>query len=109
MAAGLLIDLKDTQRLSAAEVITPTPGLTAQIYGSSASTAPATITSPEWTALTKSEVIKKRHTRIPLGHSDTGFRFVVLWISKAPASAVGTPQAPGRVSINEFELFAATK
>jgi hypothetical protein len=109
MAAGLLIDLKDTQRLAAAEVITATPGLTAQVFGTSASTAPASITSPEWTALTKAEVIKNRHERIPLGHSSSGFRFVVLWISRVPASAVGTSQAPGRVSINELELFAATK
>jgi hypothetical protein len=32
-------------------------------------------------------------------------RFVALWISKAPAVSVGTPQAPGRVSVNELELF----
>ena len=96
MAVGLLIDLKDTQRLSAAEVVTPTPGLTAAIYGSSAAAAPPAITSTEWTALSKAQVIKKRHARINLSHSSTGFRFVVLWISKAPASAVGTPGAGPR-------------
>ena len=37
------------------------------------------------------------------------YRFIVLWISQAPASAVGTPQAPGRVSVNELELFARKK
>lgn len=109
MAVGLLIDLKDTQRLAAAEVITATPGLTAAVYGSSAAAAPPTITSPEWTALSKAAVLKQRHTRISLAHATSAFRFVVLWISKAPAAAVGTPQAPGRVSINELELFAATK
>ncbi len=109
MTAGLLIDLKDTQRLSAMEVITPTPGMTVQVFGSSAATAPTTITDPGWTALTKSEVLKTRHVRVKLSDTTTGFRFVTLWISKAPASAVGTPQAPGRVSVNEVELFAAAK
>jgi hypothetical protein len=109
MTVGLMIDLRDTQRLSAAELVTATPGLTVQVFGSAASAAPPTITDPGWTALSKSEVIKTRHARIKLGHSKTGFRFVTLWISKAPASAVGTPQAPGRVSVNELELFAATK
>ena len=32
-------------------------------------------------------------------------RFLVLWVSKAPASAVGSAQAPGHVSVNELELF----
>ena len=30
-----------------------------------------------------------------------------LWISRAPASAVGTPQAPGHVSVAELELLPA--
>jgi hypothetical protein len=32
---------------------------------------------------------------------------VALWISKAPASSAGTPTAPGRVRIDELELFPA--
>jgi hypothetical protein len=30
-----------------------------------------------------------------------------VWISGAPESAVGTPEAPGKVTINEIELFPA--
>lgn len=107
MAAGLLIDLKDNERLSSVELITPTPGLTVQVYASAASAVPNTITDPEWVAVSKAEVVKTKHALIKLSHSNTGFRFVTLWISKAPASSVGTPQAPGRVAINELELFAA--
>ena len=107
MTVGLLVDLRNTQRLSSIALVTATPGLTLQVYGSSAETAPASITEPGWVALSASEVVKKRHSSIKLRDSGTGFRFVTLWITKAPASAVGTPQAPGRVSINELELFAA--
>ena len=48
-----------------------------------------------------------RYQRVPLRHSKQAFRFVALWISKAPASAVGTPSAPGHVRIDELELFPA--
>jgi hypothetical protein len=41
--------------------------------------------------------IKLKTTKVP--------RFVALWVSKAPASSVGTAQSPGRVSVNELELF----
>ena len=37
-----------------------------------------------------------------------GLPLPVLWISKAPASAVGTPTAPGHVKIGEIELFPAS-
>lgn len=107
MAAGLLIDLKDNERLGSVELITPTPGLTVQVYAAAGSTVPNTITNPEWVALSKAEVIKTKHALIKLSHSNAAFRFVTVWISKAPASDVGTPQAPGRVAINELELFAA--
>ena len=41
--------------------------------------------------------------------SKAAHRFVVVWLSEAPASSVGTPQAPGRVSLNELELFPVKK
>jgi hypothetical protein len=30
-----------------------------------------------------------------------------VWISQAPESAVGTPEAPGHVTVNEIELLPA--
>jgi hypothetical protein len=104
MAEGLVIDLKSPRKLSAVEVITTTPGMTVQIYGSSGHTLPASITDPAWEKLSASLPVKTRHMRIKL-KSAKAVRFVTLWISKAPASSVGTEQAPGRVSVNELELF----
>ena len=42
---------------------------------------------------------------IKLRDSGKGFRFVTLWISKAPAAPAGAPS--GHVSVNELELFPA--
>jgi len=107
MAVGLLIDLQAPQRLSELELISSTPGMTVQVLGANGSAAPTTITDPAWVKLTKPLVAKNRHDAIKLGDSTTGFRFVTLWISQAPAASAGTPQTPGRVSVNEIELFPA--
>lgn len=104
MAEGLLIDLKTAQKVSALTLITSTPGMTIEVYGANGHTVPGSITDPGWTPLSSAQDAKKRTTHIKL-RDNKAFRFVVLWISKAPASSVGTPQAPGRVSVNEVELF----
>jgi hypothetical protein len=106
MAAGLLIDLKSDQKLSALELTTATPGMTIQVFASIAAVAPHSITDPAWVHLTKPLIVKQRKMRIALSDPKQAFRFVTTWISKAPASAVGTPAAPGRVRINEIEFFA---
>jgi hypothetical protein len=108
LAEGLVIDLKSSQKLSALKLVTATPGMTVQVFGSKTSTPPSSITSPEWVALSRSIVVRKRHTRIGLLHQKQAYTLVTLWISKAPASAVGTPAAPGHVSVNELELFPAS-
>ena len=108
MAVGLLIDLKSRQRLSKIELVTSTLGMTVQVYGANGHTPPASITDPAWTALSASKVAKKRRTSIPLRHSSTAFTFVVLWISRAGESSVGTPEAPGHVAVNEIELLPAS-
>jgi hypothetical protein len=107
MAEGLLLDLKSAQKLSAAAVVTSTPGMTVQLYGANTKTVPTSITEPSWVALSHSIKLQKRHQRIPLRESGHAFRFITLWISRAPAASVGTPQAPGHVSVNELELFPA--
>ena len=109
MAEGLIVDLKTPQKLSALTLTTSTPGMTVQVYGASGTAAPSSITDPAWKRLSPLRLDKKRQLRIALLNSSTAFRFVVLWISRAPASALGTPQAPGRVSVNELELFAAQR
>jgi len=107
MAEGLAIDLKSAQRVSAIELVTSTPGMSIQIYGANGNTLPASITDPAWVQLSPYLVAKKRNERIKLKDSAKGFRFIALWISKAPAASVGTPEAPGHVSVNELELFPA--
>jgi hypothetical protein len=104
MAEGLAIDLKSPRKIAAVALVTSTPGMTVQIYGTAVPTLPASITDPAWVKLSPSLPVKSKHMRIKL-KSAKAERFVTLWISKAPASSVGTPQAPGRVSVNEFELF----
>jgi hypothetical protein len=107
MAEGLAIDLNSAQRLSAVELVTSTPGMSIQVYGAKASALPTSITAPAWVQLTPYLTVKKRHERIKLQDSGKGFRFITLWISKAPASSVGTAAEPGHVSVNELELFPA--
>ncbi len=115
LAEGLAIDLNTARKLSAVALTTSTPGMTVQVYGSNAPALPSSITDPTWVALTPSFVEHKRHVRIKLGSGGGPFalaakkpyRFITLWISQAPASAVGTPQAPGHVSVDELELFPA--
>lgn len=107
MAVGLLVDLNTAEKLSALELITSTPGMTVQVFGSSASTAPTAITDPGWTALSPLALQKEKHTLIKLRDSTKAFRVVAMWITGAPPGSIGTPTAPGRVSVNEVELFPA--
>jgi hypothetical protein len=109
MAEGLVVDLKTAQRVHSVTLITSTPRMTVQVYGANGTTLPASITESAWTSLSSSLLAKKRTTKIALRDSTRAFRFITLWISRAPQSAVGTPSAPGHVSVNELELFAATK
>jgi hypothetical protein len=107
MAEGLVIDLKSSQRLSSLSLLTSSPGMTVQVYGANGRAAPASITDSAWSKLSPAQVVQGRQTSIKLAHSSQGFRFVTLWISRAPASSVGTAKSPGHVSVNELELFPA--
>jgi hypothetical protein len=107
MAEGLVIDLKSARKLSALGLVTSTPGMAIQVFGADSKTLPAAITDPAWVHLSPYQVVKGKHARIKLSDSTKPFRFVTLWIVKAPATSVGTAQAPGRVSVNELELFGA--
>jgi hypothetical protein len=117
LAEGIVIDLNTARKLSGAALTTETPGMTVQVYGSDAATLPTSITDPAWVALTPSFIEKKRHVRIKFGHGSAAIvaaakqphRFVTLWISQAPTAAVGSPEAPGHVAVNEFELFPLNK
>lgn len=113
MAEGLVIDLKTPRKFSALALSTSTPSITVQVFAADGQAPPTSITDPAWVALGPSRVISKKHVRLKLGGntaaSKAAHRFVVVWLSDAPASSVGTPQAPGQVSLNELELFPLKK
>jgi len=105
LAEGLLIDLKAKQKVAVLQLVTSTPGITVQVYGANGHTVPASITDPAWVPLSAFKLVKKKHVRLKLRDSKKAFTYITLWISKAPASAVGTVEAPGHVDVNEVELF----
>ncbi len=107
MAEGVVIDLKTPQKLSLLKLVTTTPGMTIQIYGANGHTVPGSITDKAWVTLSRQLVVHKRHARIGLRNQKKAYRFVTVWISQAPESAVGTPEAPGHVTVNEIELLPA--
>jgi hypothetical protein len=105
MAEGLLINLKGKQKISAIQLVSATPGIRIQVYGANVATAPTSITDPAWVRLSPPRTLKKKRLRMSLRDSSKAFQFVTVWISQAPASAVGTAAAPGHVDLNEVELF----
>lgn len=103
MAEGLVLDLKSPQKLGSATVKTTTTGATVEIYGTNSSVLPTTISSPEWARLVGLKVLKKKATSLKLKVKGKSYRYILLWLAKAPPSSTAT--SPGSVSINEFELF----
>jgi hypothetical protein len=108
MAEGVVIDLKTPQKLSFLKLVTSTPGMAVQVYAANGHTVPGSITDKGWVTLSRQLTVHKRHARIGLRNRKSAYRFVVLWISSAPESAIGTPSAPGHVTVNEIELLPAS-
>jgi hypothetical protein len=106
LAEGVLIDVKTPRRFASVKLTSSSPGMSVGIYGANGKAAPSSITDSAWIPLSHSRVVGKRHVTIKLLHAKRAFRFITLWISKAPASSIGTPSAPGHVSVDELELFA---
>lgn len=105
LAEGLLIDLRSSTKLGSVELRTPTRGMTVQVYGANGAKAPATITTPGWTQLSSTHVLKKTVTHLKLHAKGRAFRWLVVWIVKVPAASQGTPQAPGHVALSEVALY----
>ncbi len=108
MAEGVLIDLKSLKKLAALQLVSTSKGMVVQIYGTAEKEAPASITDPGWVALSAPLALKKTSTRFKLRKPKVGFRQLVVWISKAPPAAIGTPTAPGHVRVGEVEVFPAS-
>lgn len=105
MAEGLLIDLREPTKLGKVELRSTTHGMTVQVYGASGAKAPTTITEPGWVLLSGSHELKKTVTHLRLRTEGHSFRWVVVWLVKAPASAQSTPTGPGHVALNEVALY----
>ena len=103
MAEGLLLDLKSPQKLGSVAVKTTTIGAIVEVYGALGNTPPAAISDPAWKRLVGLKVLKKKTTTFKLKTAGKDYRYIVLWLAKAPASS--TAANPGTVAINEFELF----
>jgi hypothetical protein len=103
MAEGLVLDLKSPQKLGSAAVKTTTTGVTVEIYGANGSTLPTTINTPAWVRVVGLKVLKKKTTTLKLKTKGKSYRYIVLWLAKAPPTS--TAANPGSVSINELELF----
>jgi hypothetical protein len=103
MAEGLVLDLKSPQKLGSATVKTTTTGATVEIYATNSSALPTTISSPEWARVVGLKVLKKKTTSLKLKTKGKSYRYILLWLAKAPPSS--TAANPGSVSINELELF----
>lgn len=103
MAEGLLLDLKSPQKLGSATVKTTTTGATVEIYGANGNTIPGSIVDTGWKRLVGLKVLKRKRTPLTLKTQGKGYRYIVLWLAKAPAGS--TAVKPGAVAVNEFELF----
>jgi len=84
VGAGLVIDLKSPQVVTALTVTTPSPGMAVEFYGAAAAPVPPAITDPRWK-------LKGR------GHN---FRYVVVWIPRA-----ATGQSTGIVGVSEIAIL----
>jgi hypothetical protein len=103
MAEGLVLDLHSPQKLGSATVKAATVGITVEVYGANGHSLPASISASEWKRLVGLKVLKKKSTTMPLKTGGKSYRYIVLWLAKAPSSS--TAATPGSVSIDEFELF----
>jgi hypothetical protein len=103
MAEGLLLDLKTPQKLGSVVVKTTTTGITVEVYATNGSKPPTSISDPAWARIVGLKVLKKKSTKLALKTKGKGYRYILLWLAKGPASS--TAANPGAVSINEFELF----
>ena len=63
------------------------------------------ITEPGWVLLSGSHTLKKTVTHLKLRTEGKAFRWLVVWLVKAPASAQGTTVAPGHVALSEVVLY----
>jgi hypothetical protein len=106
--AGVSLDLKAALGIAKLTLITETPGITVQVYGTSARKLPQTLTSEEWVRLSRAHLIKQRKGTIELSESRHRFRQLLIWVVNAPTSSSGQFTA-AEVKVNELQVYEATR
>lgn len=101
--AGIVLDLRTAQKLASATIVTRTPGITIEMYGANGQNPPALLSDSTWKKLHGTRLLKKKKVTIKLATKGAAYRFVLLWVAKAPASS--TSAKPGKVAIREIELL----
>jgi hypothetical protein len=103
MDVGLDINLRAPQTISKVDISTSTPGMIVQVYGTSESADPPSITDPGWIHLADSTL--KAHTKVTLSRAGVKFRHVMVWIVQAPPTPAGGT-APTSVAIDELSVIS---
>lgn len=98
-ADGITLDLKSPQTLHQLKLQTRTPGIEVEVYGANGAQPPPSITDPSWRHLTAPHTTG-RVAKFKLLTGGQKFRFLVVWITKAPSSSAGST-----VAISEVTLY----
>jgi hypothetical protein len=101
---GLELDLNAALRVVKLSLVTETPGMTVQVYGTSDRTLPASLSSTAWVRLSHAHLVKKRRATIELKEATKRFRRLLIWVMKAPTSSGGQPTG-SEVKLNEVQLY----
>lgn len=104
--AGLSLDLKAALGIAKLTLITETPGITVQVYGTSARKLPQALSSEEWVRLSRPHLIKQRKGTIELSEHKRRVRRLLIWVLNAPTSSSGQFTA-AEVKINELQVYEA--
>lgn len=93
LGAGVLLDLKSRQRVSALKLLTATPRMTVEVLGSSASTPPSTPSDPAWSTLAGARTATKQRIKLQSGAGRV--RYVLVFVSRV---------SPGKSSADIREI-----
>lgn len=105
--AGLSLNLHAAIGIAKLTLITETPGITVQIYGTSARKLPTSLSSEEWVRLSRPHLVKQRKGTIELQEASKRFRSLLIWILKAPVSSSSGEFTATEAKINELQLYEA--
>lgn len=95
--SGLLLNLKSQLRIAKVTLITSTPGMSVQIYGTTQRKPPSSLNSAAWLKLSRVHVVAQRKSSVGLQRTPK-IRQLLVWIVKAPQGAES-------VAVGEAELY----